>query len=159
MQVDIKLTAVQTIEWRLTRIRPRRDHNSSIMFFNLHLQARDYIVRNEERSHPALCWTLGSRVGHSRNPRRSDVEFSDVAMREQWILGISQDNMSSSTTGASGTSSGQRATGNCGIICTGRRRGSARELFYVIEDGSRNGNSDIVPDLSSIFMIIGDREN
>lgn len=111
------------------------------MLFDLHLQARDYIVRSEERSRAALCWTFKSRVRHSRDFRASDVEFSDGALREQRILDISQDNTGSTTTGTSGT-------GNCGAICTEWRRGSARELFDVIEDGSRDGNSNIVPDLS-----------
>lgn len=117
------------------------------MLFDLHLQVGDYIVRNEERSHTALCWTFKSRVCRSRDLGASDVEFSDGALREQRILGIAQHNMGSTTTGMSGMTSRLRATGNCGAICTARR-GSARELFDIIEDGSRDGNSDVVSDLS-----------
>lgn len=120
------------------------------MLFDLHLQTGHYIARNKERSHVALCRTFR----HSRNLGASDVEFSDGAERERRIFGTSQDSMGS-TTDTSGTTSRQRATGNCGVICTGPGRGSARELFDVIEDGSRDGNSDIVPDLSKC-MIIGD---
>lgn len=64
-----------------------------------------------------------------------------------------------STTDTSGTTNRQRTTGNCGAIFTGRGRGSARELFYVIEDGSRDGNSDIVPDLSKYIHDNRRREN